>query len=67
MSAARDLKIGSAMEEPHYSDGLPSKDDHINSSGHVQEMNRNFSLLSIAGVGLVVDKYFKISSSSRKF
>ena len=26
----------------------------INASGHVQELNRNFSLLSLAGVGLSV-------------
>ena len=67
MSVARDIKISNSMEEPHDSDGLPSttKDDHINASGHVQEMNRNFSLLSIAGVGLVVDKSFQIKSLSR--
>lgn len=26
----------------------------VNASGHVQELNRNFSLLSLAGVGLSV-------------
>lgn len=26
----------------------------INASGHVQEVNRNFNLLSLAGVGIVV-------------
>ena len=26
----------------------------VNASGHVQELSRNFSLLSLAGVGLVV-------------
>lgn len=26
----------------------------LNASGHVQEVNRNFSLLSLAGVGIVV-------------
>lgn len=28
--------------------------DLINASGHVQELDRNFNLLSAAGVGLVV-------------
>jgi len=28
--------------------------DLINASGHVQELDRNFSLLAAAGVGLVV-------------
>jgi hypothetical protein len=28
--------------------------DLINASGHVQELDRNFSLLSAAGVGIVV-------------
>lgn len=39
---------------------VPSEDDgrgvvkDINVAGHIQELDRNFSLLSLAGVGLVV-------------
>jgi hypothetical protein len=36
----------------HAADGEMS--DLINASGHVQELDRNFSLLSAAGVGIVV-------------
>jgi choline transport protein len=28
--------------------------NNVNASGHAQELSRNFSLLSLAGVGLVV-------------
>lgn len=31
-----------------------SEEDLINASGHVQELQRNFSLLSLIGIGLVV-------------
>jgi hypothetical protein len=31
----------------------------INASGHVQELDRNFNLLSAAGVGLVVGSEFR--------
>lgn len=35
--------------------GSGSREENvINASGHVQELSRNFSLLSLAGVGLVV-------------
>ena len=32
----------------------------INASGHVQELNRNFNLLSAAGIGLVVGSELNI-------
>jgi hypothetical protein len=35
---------------PEYS----TEGDAINSSGHVQELQRNFSLISLAGIGLTV-------------
>ncbi|KAK5457911.1 hypothetical protein LTR20_008658 [Exophiala xenobiotica] len=39
-------------DDVHAADGEMS--DLINASGHVQELDRNFSLLSAAGVGIVV-------------
>ena len=33
---------------------LTGASDLVNASGHVQELDRNFNLLSAAGVGLVV-------------
>ncbi|KAF2484089.1 amino acid/polyamine transporter I [Neohortaea acidophila] len=38
----------------HVSDSEAQSGDIINASGHVQELRRQFSLLSLAGVGLVV-------------
>lgn len=56
------MAAGSDNEEPRRSDNLRESADTeaaqvgdlINASGHVQELDRNFSLLAAAGVGLVV-------------
>lgn len=34
--------------------GIEAPQELVNASGHTQELERNFSLLSLAGVGLVV-------------
>jgi choline transport protein len=39
----------------------PGNSELINASGHVQELDRNFSLLAAAGVGLVVGSKYKTS------
>ena len=40
---------------PEYGEGnVQHSAQAVNASGHVQELARNFSLLSLAGVGLVV-------------
>lgn len=43
----------SAPEAPSANKDLPIIVVEINASGHVQQLDRNFSLLSICGVGLV--------------
>jgi choline transport protein len=42
-------EASSTQQPPRYGPG-----ESVNSSGHVQELSRNFSLISLAGVGLVV-------------
>ncbi|KAF3798267.1 Choline transport protein [Colletotrichum gloeosporioides] len=43
-----------AIDKAITSRSVDQQDVPINASGHVQELERNFSLLSLAGVGLVV-------------
>lgn len=47
--AQQDLEVSSQQTPPKQASG-----EVVNASGHVQELSRNFSLLSLAGVGLVV-------------
>jgi choline transport protein len=44
----------SSQESPSAKNETRDAHGLINASGHVQELNRNFSLLSLAGVGLSV-------------
>jgi choline transport protein len=50
--AEKDPAAGPGQSAPPVTDGEIV--DLINASGHIQELDRNFSLLSAAGVGLVV-------------
>lgn len=55
-----DVKDEKIAPETHNGDHSPPEvgtiedGDQVNASGHVQELDRNFNLLSAAGVGLVV-------------
>lgn len=54
------LPGGSATEFPLNTESS----DLINASGHVQELDRNFNLLSAAGVGLVVGSEFQFTENT---
>lgn len=43
-----------ATHDPKAAVSSAADDEYINASGHVQELRRNFSLFSLAGIGLVV-------------
>jgi hypothetical protein len=48
-------KIVNEKSSPErHTSGPSDKDELINASGHVQELDRNFNLITLAGVGLVV-------------
>ena len=57
-AAARDVPLTS-NSSPDY-----ESDQAVNASGHVQELNRNFSLVSLAGVGLVVGSVWPAAGGS---
>jgi amino acid transporter len=38
----------------HHYESKPGDGEYVNASGHVQQLRRNFSLFSLAGIGLVV-------------
>jgi choline transport protein len=44
----------SSQESPKHEQVAAGEGGLVNASGHVQELNRNFSLISLAGVGLSV-------------
>jgi hypothetical protein len=53
--AAKESKADPITAAPNAgTEAEASKEVVINASGHVQELSRGFSLLSLAGVGLVV-------------
>lgn len=47
-------KLPISLRSAHSANGDLAVDDLINASGHVQELERNFNLLSLTGIGLVV-------------
>jgi hypothetical protein len=49
----------SSEEAPAYQD-----EQNLNASGHPQELSRNFSLVSLAGVGLVVGSVWPAAGGS---
>lgn len=54
MDDIKDEKVAARQESETPPESAIEKGQFINASGHVQEVNRNFSLLSLAGVGIVV-------------
>ena len=50
----KDEKFAMRGDDETLPDLTMERSQLINASGHVQEVNRNFSLLSLAGVGIVV-------------
>jgi choline transport protein len=54
MEATKDEKIAVHGDSDTPPESSIERGQLINASGHVQEVNRNFSLLSLAGVGIVV-------------
>lgn len=44
--------------------GDTSTEELVNASGHVQELERNFSLLSLTGIGLVVGNVWPAAGGS---
>lgn len=53
-SSCRPSKTAQSIQ--HEEEAKPGTDggDYVNASGHVQELRRNFNLLSLVGIGLVV-------------
>lgn len=45
-------------------DGASISDDLVNASGHVQELKRQFSLLSLAGIGITVGNVWPAAGGS---
>ena len=45
-------------------DGTLSAEELVNASGHVQELQRNFSLLSLTGIGIVVGNVWPAAGGS---
>ena len=45
-------------------DGTSTADDLINASGHVQELKRQFNLLSLAGIGITVGNVWPAAGGS---
>jgi choline transport protein len=54
MDDIKNEKTGGRGDSETPPESTIEKGQLINASGHVQEVNRNFSLLSLAGVGIVV-------------
>ena len=54
MDDMKDEKFATRADDETPSELAMERSQLINASGHVQEVNRNFSLLSLAGVGIVV-------------
>jgi hypothetical protein len=54
MDDIKDEKVAGRGESQTPPESTIEKGQLINASGHVQEVNRNFNLLSLAGVGIVV-------------
>jgi len=45
-------------------DGTSISDDLVNASGHVQELKRHYSLLSLAGIGITVGNVWPAAGGS---
>jgi hypothetical protein len=48
----KSIEAGQAVESPQGENKLPAADELINASGHRQELERNFRLINIAGLGI---------------
>ncbi|KAJ9654884.1 hypothetical protein H2198_006157 [Neophaeococcomyces mojaviensis] len=60
----KDEKASGPFSSDQGTDVIVSQEDLINASGHVQELQRNFNLLSLAGVGIVVGNVWPAAGGS---
>jgi choline transport protein len=59
-TADRTLAAGRAVDLPNEQ----PEEELINASGHVQELQRNFSLVSLAGIGITVGNVWPAAGGS---